>query len=289
MRYFEDHESDPDRSFLRHQNRNPNMNLNTFSLGRFLLLLFTLHSMASASVWEINVNTTMTPAGRELPSPTRDQPVYYYPCVVGYREIGSTILPGNKPPAEDSLTHHLAEALASQGYLVTHGEGMKLAPSPSLLLVFRWGDIKSIMYRDVSYDYADGGMPHAVYDRKALGPAIHLVGANKANLADESLRNDLLSAAGDERYYVTIAAYDFAAYYNHHKKILLWVTKMSIPKQELDMEEVVVPLIETGTPFLGRETTTPRVVDIGGPNGNGEAGTPVFKGYVTPAEAPSQH
>jgi hypothetical protein len=93
----------------------------------------------------------------------------------------------------------------------------------------------------------------------------------------------LLSAAGDDRYYVTIAAYDFAAYFNHHEKVLLWITRMSIPKQELDMEEVVVPLIKTGTPFLGRETTAPQVVDIGDPNGKVEVGSTVVKGIVAPA------
>ncbi len=122
-----------------------------------------------------------------------------------------------------------------------------------------------------------------------------LVGVRETDLLDDRLsKRDLVQSTEDDRYYVTIAAYDFAAYYNRHKTTLLWVSRMSIPKQDLELDQVVAPLIKTGTPFLGQETTTARVVDIGGPNGKVEAGTPVVKGYIAPSEAqppstPPQH
>jgi hypothetical protein len=276
-------------------NQNPNMNRYTSTPGRFLLLLFAIHSMALASVWEINVNTAMSEAGRKLPHPTSDQPVYYYPYCVGYQDIGSAAAKIKKLSADVPIEHFLAEALASQGYLVTHVTGTKLNPPPSLLLIFRWGYINSRIYDE------DGELNES---NKLTGSHQHNEGAylkelgmlgikDSDTIQDTSAQMDLLNSADDDRYYVLIAACDFATFYNQHKMALLWVSRMSIPRQDLELDQVVAPLIKTGTPFLGRETTKPQVVDIGGANGKVESGTPVLKGYVAPGAAqppaPPQH
>ncbi|HXC01667.1 MAG TPA: hypothetical protein VNU49_03375 [Opitutaceae bacterium] len=240
------------------------MNHRASALRRFLLLLWTLPSMAFAADWTINVNTVMSEAGKKLAHPTTDHPVYYYPYVVGYWDVGLP-LPVNKP-SEDYLDHLIAEALASQGYLVTHVDGTKLNPPPSLLLIFRWGNISPTSDRT---------------QRKEL----RLVGATDSDMVQDTLdKIDLWGSADDNRYYVIIAACDFATFYTQHKMQLLWVSQMSIPRQELDMKDVVAPLIKTATPFLGRETTKPLMVEIV-PPGNVKAGTPVLKGYITPSAA----
>jgi hypothetical protein len=287
MLQFEDHESESNSHVFASQNRNPNMNRNTSTLGRFLLLLLTLHSLASASDWTINVNTAMTPDGEKIQHPTTDQPAYYFPYCVGYQEVGSVEAGAKKLSANVPMEHYLAEALASQGYLATHVNGTKLDPSPSLLLVFRWGCISSVVYDD-DFDArnSDGNPPPVQihqYNERAHQQALSLVGVRGSDLTDNRQSEmDLVTSADDKRYYVTIAAYDFAAYYTQHKKLLLWVSRMSIPRQDLELDQVVAPLIKTGTPFLGRETTTPRVVDIGGPNGHVEVGPTVVKGIVAP-------
>jgi hypothetical protein len=264
----------------------------TSSLGRFLLLLLTLHSVAFASVWEINVNTGMTEEGHKLEHPTTDHPVYYYPYAVGYQEDGSDAAKTKKLSANVPIERFLAEALASQGYLVTHVAGTKLDPSPSLLLVFKWGYINSYIY-DEEVDDIGITVTHQ-YNERAHQKSLLLLGIKESDLiGDSRSKIDLVTSADDNRYYVTIAAYDCAAYFKYHKKILLWITRMSIPKQELDMDQVVLPLIKTGTPFLGRETIKPHVVDLGDPNGKVEAGTPVVApGAAQPTAttpAPPQH
>jgi hypothetical protein len=245
------------------------MNRRTSALGRCLLLLLTLHSMAFATDWTINVNTVMSDAGRKLAHPTFDHPAYYFPYVAGYHDTGMT-LPGNKPPSEDTLDHLIAEALASQGYLVTHVDGTKLNPSPSLLLIFRWGNIRPTSERT---------------HRKEL----RLVGATDFDTVQDTLSKiDIIGSADDDRYYVLIAACDFATFYNQHKMLLLWVSQMSIPKQEFDMDDVVAPMIKTATPFLGRETTKPQVIDITGPNGTVAVGPSMVKGPALPDDAQPQ-
>jgi hypothetical protein len=253
--------------------------------------------MALASVWEINVNTAMSEAGRKLPHPASDQPVYYYPYCVGYQDIGSVAAKTKKLSADVPIERFLAEALASQGYLVTHVTGSKLNPPPSLLLIFRWGYINSSIYSD------DLGGVHSnskqlpqpdQYNQRAYRKELRLLGIKDSDMAqDTTSKIDLISSADDDRYYVLIAACDFATFYNQHKMALLWVSQMSIPRQDLEIDQVVAPLIKTGTPFLGRETTKSEVVDIGDPNGKVEAGTSVLKGYIAPdatqPPAPAQH
>jgi hypothetical protein len=272
------------------QNRNPNVHRRASASARFLLLLLMLHSIAFASVWEINVNTAMTPAGKKIQHPTPGQPAYYYPYVVGYQELGSVATGDKKLPDDASVNHLIAEALASQGYLVTHVAGSKLDPPPSLFLVFRWGNINPILLDE--FDNYGAKTHH--YNQSAYRKEMALVGLQETDVYDQSMpKKDLLESANDNRYYVTISAYDFATYYTQHKTALLWVSRMSIPKQDLYLDQVVAPLVNAGTPFLGRETTTPRVIDITGPPGKVDVGTPVVKGYVTPGAAqppaPPQH
>jgi len=259
------------------------MDSRTSTLARFFPLLLMVHSIALASVWEINVNTVMTAAGRKLPHPTSAQPAFYLPYVVGYQEIGSVSASAKKLSADVPIEHYLATALASQGYLVTHVTGTKLDPPPSLLLIFRWGHLNSHIYDDQD---EDTGATNHHYNERAHQKAMLLVGVKETDLFDDRMtKRDLVSSADDERYYVTIAAYDFATYYTQHKTDLLWVSRMSIPQQDLELDQVVAPLITTGTPFLGRETVDPQVIDIGGPTGKVEVGPTVVKGTVTPDAA----
>jgi hypothetical protein len=258
------------------------MNRHAFAHTRYLLLLLALRSIAFASVWEINVNTGMTPAGRKIQPPTPGQPAYYYPYVVGYQEIGLVATGDKKLPDEAPVEHLIAEALASQGYLVTHVAGTKLDPPPSLFLVFRWGNINPILYDDLD---RNGGKAHH-YNQSAYLKEMNLVGLQITDVYDQSMpKKDLLESANNNRYFVTISAYDFAAYYTHHKSVLLWVSRMSIPKQDLYLDQVVATLISTGTPFLGRETKTARVVDLMVPPGKVDFGAPVFKDYAAPGAA----
>jgi hypothetical protein len=255
------------------------MNCRTSTLGRFLLLLLALHSVAFASDWTINVNTAMTPDGEKIQHPTVDQPVYYFPYCVGYQEVGVVEAGTKQLSADVPMIPYLAQALASQGYLVTHVVGTKLDPPPSLILVFRWGYINPKINDESDFS----GVRTRHHNESAYNKDLLLVGVQERDLFDDRMsKRDLVSSADDNRYYVTIAAYDFAAYYTKHTAVLLWVSRMSIPRQDLEIDQVVLPLIKTGTPFLGVETTEPQVINIAAPAGTVTAGTPVVKSYITP-------
>jgi hypothetical protein len=264
------------------------MNCRLPRLYRLSVLLLAIRTVAFATVWEINVNTDMTDEGKKLAHPSADHPAYYFPYCVGYQESG-TVAAGIKKLSPDvPITRYLAEALAAQGYLVTHAVGTKLDPSPSLLLIFRWGYINPHIY-DSEYEQEDGTIiTIPEHNERAYRKEQGLLGIKDSDLiGDTQAKIDLSGSAEENRYFVTIAAYDFATYYTKHKAVLLWVSRMSIPRQDLELDQVVAPLIKTGTPFLGRETTEPKVINIDAPPGNVTVGPTEVKGVVAPAQPPA--
>ncbi len=249
------------------------------------LVFLAAGSAVFASGEEINVNTEMTPEGRKLPHPTRENPAYYYPKVVGYSEIGA-VAGGAKKPSDEPTIHLLAQALASQGYLVTKVSGQRLDPPPSLILIFKWGQVNAVNY--VEHDVqipgiqpdTDPGMDVPEYDAPALRTELMFLGARKGFPpgADEEKISQYDSAVREPRYFVTITAYDFDAFYRQHKAVALWVSRMSVSRGGFDLGDALPVLIDSGTPFLGRETEKVHWLDVPvEPVGKVKVGTPTVK------------
>jgi hypothetical protein len=72
-------------------------------------------------------------------------------------------------------------------------------------------------------------------------------------------REDILQAARDDRYFVIVSAFDFAAA-KEKKKKLLWQAKMSTPSNRVSLAEVIPGLITAGAPHFGRETERPKAI-----------------------------
>jgi hypothetical protein len=73
-------------------------------------------------------------------------------------------------------------------------------------------------------------------------------------------RDDVVQAARDERYFVVVSAYDFAAA-KEKKKKLLWQAKLSTPSNGVSLAEVLPSMISAGGPHFGRETKLPELVN----------------------------
>jgi hypothetical protein len=247
-------------------------------------LLTPLASRASA-IWEVNFVGDLYALGRDAPRPAPGKPVYYLPIVTGCVELGPAV-PGDLQPSTHQMVHDLAGALFAQGYLATHE--VPLPPSanssrqkayagpPKLVLVFSWGAVHA--------EKLDGGLggdattstnPAEVINK---GEMIGLIaGKDFDSTVDFSSKTeDILEGIGDDRYFVMIAAYDFDAYFQRHKKVQLWVAKMSVRTAGVTMPQVMPSLIRTGGPLLGTETRGPKIVDVPAvPDGTVEMGTPV--------------
>lgn len=211
----------------------------------FAFLSIALAAPAAERTFEINVNTGRGPDGKGFVPPTPKDPVYYYPLVAGWTEKGALVAGETKPPTKP-VVHQLARALADQGYLVIDREH----PVPTLLLVLHWGYVNP--------EFSDLGTPDSseptIYNRKEM---IALLGGHTLGMLDLDFeREAVIQGASENRYFVSISAYDFAAA-REKKKVLLWSTRMSTPSDGVRIAEVLPGLISRGAPFIGRETIRP--------------------------------
>ncbi|MDI1248438.1 MAG: hypothetical protein PSV13_06100 [Lacunisphaera sp.] len=212
------------------------------------LCLATLAGCMHKQAPQVIVVGDLTKLGRELPPPSRQQPVYYFPLVVGYKEVGS-IIAGEKVPEKNVVLHTLAKELAKQHYLVMNAEH-----PPEQLLVFWWGSMNPEIQ-----DFGSNDPTEQVFfnEREMLA----LVGAYKATGIAPWQSNDLRTAARDDRYFVILMAYDFAAARQRQKK-LLWMAKMSTESVGTSLPDVIPALVASGGPAFGRDTP-PSFVDSG--------------------------
>lgn len=214
----------------------------------FLSACFAAFGVAGARAaeptFEVNVNGGFGPEGKKLPPPDAKQPVYYYPLVAGWTQKGALIAGEQKPPTKP-VVHQLARALAEQGYLVIDREH----PTPSLLLVFHWGTVNP----EIEDDGVPGGR-EVFYNQTEM---VALLGGHTLGMLDLDFeREAVLQGAKENRYFVAVSAYDFAAA-RQKKKVLLWSTRMSTPSDGRRIAEVLPGLIAKGGPRFGRETLRP--------------------------------
>jgi hypothetical protein len=149
----------------------------------------------------------------------------------------------------------LRGTLASQNYLASS--------APSLLIVYHWGVIRpdSHQIRDtfniqpnlkarialIATSREAGEIENFLLDRRMgrINPAFRVPGF----LAIQE--RDLLDLARDDRYFVIVSAYDYAALTRRETK-LLWRLKVSTRSPGESMAEALPALLSGGAPYFGR-------------------------------------
>jgi hypothetical protein len=208
---------------------------------------------------QVIINTDVTPEGQALRTPTKDDPVYYQPVNVGYRDLGG-IIAGDKVPKQADMIKLLLVALAKQGYVPANKEHR-----PTQVVLFMWGT----MYVDQLHNVFNPDMPPTQINRTQL---LKFLGGEKLGLMPEDSM-DLMSsvpglsykganaemikdAAQDDLYVAVLASYDLVNP-DPHKPKLLWKTKIGCPALGLVMDQTLPAMLAIATPHIGRETTTP--------------------------------
>ena len=189
--------------------------------------------------------------------PTPDHPAYYVAYDAGYIEAGDPI-GGEEPAPAATVAQALRATLASQNYLP--------ASAPSLLIVYHWGVIRpdSHQIRDtfniqpnlkarialVSPSRQAGEIENYILERRMgrISPAFRV-----PNFLPSPER-DLLDLAQDDRYFVIVSAYDFAALTRRETK-LLWRLKVSTRSPGESMTEALPAMLSGGAPYFGRHLT----------------------------------
>ncbi|HXQ79905.1 MAG TPA: hypothetical protein VN775_01245 [Opitutaceae bacterium] len=127
------------------------------------------------------------------------------------------------------------------------------------------------------------------------GEMLALVAGNTLRNLDRELELEVVENAEQDRYFIVLGAYDFEAYRNSRKLVLLWQAKMSAPSDPLaQFSDVLTALVWAGGPYFGRETTRPKTFILPvTPEGRVEVGTPQAKDFsetpppAQPASAPA--
>jgi hypothetical protein len=261
------------------------------SLHRILLIAAVVLApvrLAAEPAWQFNLVGDMYNDGRKLTHPTPEKPAYYFPVVRGLQRLGAQT-GRDEPASAKDLVHALATALAHEGYLASReiavppggkapaagqATAKALSPPPSLLIVFHWGSINP--------DTLDAGDPENTNPASVLNQNQMIsmtAGKQTSNLGDFGLQTEtIMQGIHDDHYFVMVSAYDFKAYNEQHKKVKLWVAKLSVPSSGTKMAEVLPALIKTGAQVFGRETSGPKILDVPiAPEGHVEIGTATVK------------
>lgn len=182
---------------------------------------------------------------------SREKPVYYYPVVGGYRELGAKVA-GDHPPSSTEVLRSVAKALAQENYLLVR-PGMK----PDLVMVIWWGCMNPLIDEfELAEEGPEGTKVDLFFNKREM---MGLVGAFKGDAGFRRRRDSFMDAAYDDRYFIVVGAYDFVAAEKQERK-LLWTARMSTESTGRSPEQVFPLLAASGMSVFGRETK-PGIVD----------------------------
>ena len=207
----------------------------------------------------VTVVVDLSPAGRKAQPASAEHPQYYLPVMRGYREYGPH-RDGDQVPNPHDVVRAIAPQLARAGYFVVDGAH----PRPDVVIDLAWGKIAKTDFpdernQDQRYALSLGRTAMDVLMPEAFG------------------HDEFMEATRDERYFLVVTAYDYAAYENTHKNVILWKAKMSVPTSGAFLADVILPLARAGGPQFGKETTDHPKLVPNAPVGHVEVGTPVEK------------
>lgn len=228
---------------------------------------------------DVHVITEMTPAGRQRPAPTAEQPVYYLTRPAGQLTLGLGATSDEKPADVAKLEEMMKASLAVSHYLP-----VKERQPPDIVIIYSWGSHSAPLGQDdpgVNEDgSADMGEAQETRTRELLERA-KLVGGERFTkeliqaLNEEATRRrsgasfgmmnpmeqfrnrnaktrTMLEDIGGSLYFVVASAYD-AASIAANKRVLLWRTKMATRASGLNLFESMPSLIVTAGPYFGKD------------------------------------
>jgi len=203
------------------------------------------------------VVTEMTDAGRALPAPSLEKPVYYLAHYMGQHDAGA-VSSGTNQMSSSWLQKAIDTTLAAHGCFPAGTEH-----EPTQLLIFMWGAQDKI---ELPADAADnktllsrakaiGGQKFADQYAQAL---------KKNDLPRFAARDDatgtLVREVQSECHFLIVSAVDVAALKKNTRK-LLWTTRIStLPKDNsVEATAMSIGIIDHAAYFFGRETP-PKIV-----------------------------
>jgi hypothetical protein len=218
-----------------------------FLCRQFMAVALLIPFGVSAAPRQVIVYSFVTDAGRNLNLPTAQRPAHYALGNGGYHEWGG-VRAGEKPMKLAQMEPLVRAALRVSAY-----EGLRRGEHPDLVIEFHWG----CMRPDRS------GLNNRSYEVIVnLSDLLDLVGSRVLESSNNHvLREMLIEAALDERYFLILSAFDPTAYARDRKE-LLWRTQISMPIGTMVQEHAFPILAACGAKQFGRATAEPRFVSV---------------------------
>ena len=241
---------------------------------------------------ELTVITEMTEAGRRARQPSAQQPAYVDFFTTGAKHLGHTA--GNERTLRPAEVEALLErALAANGFVRAAPQQRK----PDLMILYTWGTHALLVEPDADNPMLSGNeVARNLLDRAAMvggakfaGEMLQLfeqadalaIAANAPippggsavftpemvalmnpveQFKRRSVKNEaLVTQSASDIYYVVASAYDYAAMQTN-KRLLLWRTRMTVASAGVSPEQTLPTLIQTATPYFGREMAEPEMI-----------------------------
>jgi len=235
---------------------------------------------------DYTIVTELTDAGRALPEPSFDKPVYCISHSMGQQDVGDAY-GGTHDIEYKFLQKQFNAALVSNGYRPAGPE----LPEPTQVLFFVWGMHNRMETADTMDDGGDdsgagdvsansddimnmlsrakivGGQKFADEFARALADQLEWSGtpdySQNGPLRRFAERDDttesLVYEIFDDCYYLLVYALDLEALRNNQKK-LLWTTHISTTARGISFEATLPIMINNGAYFFGRETNGPEIL-----------------------------
>ncbi len=225
-------------------------NLITFSLIASSLALIPVSSFAEYSS-RASIDAVVVTEQVSGQAPVQDQGRTAAVYDGGYIDAGDPIA-GDRAPSAAEVGQAVRSALQADGFRPTeHGV------SPDLLIVYHWGVIRQ----------GRGGRAGVSSLDNLYRARLYLTApARVANDIESSVnrhqtvnwtaeRQEAFQLAHDDRYFVIVSAYDYAAL-DKSQRVLLWQTRISSRATGPSMQEILPSLIAAGSDYFGRNSDT---------------------------------
>jgi hypothetical protein len=210
-------------------------------------------ALQTSPMLDMTVFTEMTGAGREIPAPSAERPVYYVAQPDGFKQLGAAV-GGEKPPSAAHMDYFIRKALAAAGYRSVPSTEIR----PTLLIRYYWGT-HNVLGEQMSSDFPDFADDDALERARLVGgrnlvrEMARVMESGETIAERDETKDYLKTQAFNDLYFVVVHAYDYEASVRG-KRVLYWKTSMTVNAGGVSVRESLPPLVASGAPFLGRET-----------------------------------
>ncbi len=207
-------------------------------------------AIAAAEDLQVIAVTDMTDAGRDRPTPSRENPVYYQAVTAGYQSFGRGVGGENIPP-NDEFLQVVLKTLKKEGYIPATDEN-----PPTLVLGFSWGSVwedYGTALQVLGGDKLD--IDWEVKPTLGLEPRQWLRGLRKKG-ADR-----IMEIAQGNLFVVNIAAYDRPALIKG-ELLPLWQTRIACPTRGVWAKDAMPQIVVAAASLIGRETKFPEISTV---------------------------